>query len=53
MRAWWEDGAFRARVVYRVDSETGAEVSVLTSDAEELYQQLRTWLVTAAAGAEE
>jgi hypothetical protein len=40
-------------VIYRVDTETGGEVSVLTADAEELHRQLATWFVAAAATQQE
>ena len=43
VRAWWEDGAFRARVTYRLDTH-GTEISIVTAASDELHRQLEAWL---------
>jgi hypothetical protein len=45
-RAWWEDGQFRARITYYVDThaEPAAETRIVTADPAEVRQHLAIWL---------
>jgi hypothetical protein len=53
VRAWWEDGEFRARITYHVniDATPPDERQIVTADPEELHQHLATWLAVAASAA--
>jgi hypothetical protein len=46
VRAWWEDGQFRARISYQVDihAEPEAETQTITADPAEVRRQLEVWL---------
>jgi hypothetical protein len=46
VRAWWEDGQFRARISYYVNlhSEPAAETQILTADPAEVREHLGRWL---------
>jgi hypothetical protein len=46
VRAWWEDGQFRARITYDVDihAEPAAETRIVTADPAEVRQHLAIWL---------
>lgn len=49
VRAWWEDGNFRARISYSTDvTSTTLETKVVTAEPETIYQHLAKWLREAA-----
>jgi hypothetical protein len=52
VRAWWEDGEFRALITYHanIDATPPDERQIVTAP-EELHQHLATWLAAAAAAA--
>jgi hypothetical protein len=53
VRAWWEDGQFRARITYEVDilADPAVETRIVTADPAEVRRQMAVWLdeFTAAA----
>jgi hypothetical protein len=53
VRAWWEEGALRARVTFRVDVVRAEEVVMTTADANELHHLMDTWLNSGAAAADD
>jgi hypothetical protein len=46
VRAWWEDGQFRARISYYVDirSDPTEETRIVTVDPAEVRRHLEIWL---------
>lgn len=44
VRAWWEDGEFRARITYQADLWSGAEISMVTAVPSEVRVLLDRWL---------
>lgn len=52
-RAWWEDGQFRVRIIYRVNihSEPTEETRLVTIDPAEVHQHLAIWLDASTAAA--
>lgn len=44
VRAWCEDGRFRARVIRSADLHEGTSTEFVTADPDELVGQLATWL---------
>jgi hypothetical protein len=46
VRAWWEDGSFRARITYTTDigSPQTEETQVVTANIDDVQQHLATWL---------
>jgi len=49
VRAWWEDGEFRARVTYSVEITSEVHQRTVTADAAEIHRILAVWLHEAAA----
>jgi hypothetical protein len=43
VRAWWEDGQFRARISYYVDIHAD-ETRIVTDDPADVRRHLGTWL---------
>jgi hypothetical protein len=53
VRAWWEDGQFRARISYysNIHSEPATETQIVTADPDEVRRHLALWLTEATTTA--